>query len=415
MEQVGRRLRARTERALKAFRVVIVTGPRQCGKTTLVRQILADHPGTFRSLDDSRTLAAALVDPVGFAQYGVPPRAIDEIQFGGEALVRAIKLHVDRDPVPGQYLLTGSTDFLTVPGLSESLAGRAVLLDLWPFSQGELHGAPDGFVDIAFRAPESLRGGPPARFAPRDYLALLCAGGYPEAVGLDDELRGLWFDSLIQTITQRDVADLTGARRASELPRLLAILAARTAGELVVSQINADFGLARHTTEDYIGFLRMTNLVREVPAWAGSHATRAKRRPKIHLTDTGMASHLLGADVDALLQPEDRRRGPLTETFVVNELRKQLSWSKTRADLLHYRDRNQEVDVILETPDGRIVALEIKSGLTVNAGSFRHLAAMRDRLGDAFVHGFVLSFADTPLSFGDRLTSVPVSYLWEAG
>ncbi|OPG06643.1 hypothetical protein B1L11_32495 [Microbispora sp. GKU 823] len=408
MEQVGRRLRA--------FRVVIVTGPRQCGKTTLVRQILTDNPGTFRSLDDdSRTLAAALVDPVGFAQYGTPPRAIDEIQFGGDALVRAIKLHVDRDSEPGQYLLTGSADFLTVPGLSESLAGRAVLLGLWPFSQGELHGTPDGFVDIAFKDPGSLREGTVSRFGPRDYLGLLCAGGYPEAVNLDAEDRGLWFDSLIQTIMQRDVADLTGARRASELPRLLAILAARTANELVVSQINADFGLARHTTEDYIGFLRMTNLIREVPAWAGSHATRAKRRSKVHLTDTGLASHLLGADAEALLKPEDRRRGPLTETFVVNELRKQLSWSKTRAELLHFRDHSKEIDVILETPDGRVVALEVKSGLTVDAGSFRHLAAMRDRLGDAFVHGYVVSFADTPLPFGDRLTSVPISYLWEAG
>ncbi|MFC0861963.1 ATP-binding protein [Sphaerimonospora cavernae] len=415
MNEVGRRIRRRVERSLNAFRVVIVTGPRQCGKTTLVRQILADRPGTFRSLDDSRVLAAALVDPAGFVQYGAPPRAIDEIQFGGDALVRSIKFEVDREPKPGQYLLTGSTDFLTVPGLSESLAGRAVLLDLWPFSQGELHGTPDGFVDVAFRDPESLRQGSSSKFRPLDYLNLMCAGGYPEAVKLETEDRTMWFDSLIQTITQRDVADLTGARRAAELPRLLAILAARTASELVVSQINADFGLARHTTEDYIGFLRMTNLIREVPPWATSHATRAKRRRKIHLTDTGMVSHLLGADADALLRPEDRRRGPLTETFVVNELRKQLTWSSARAELLHFRDHNREIDVILETPDARVVAIEIKSGLTVDGGAFRHLADLRDKLGDAFVHGFVVGFGETPLPFGDRLTSIPLSYLWEAG
>ncbi|MEV7967365.1 ATP-binding protein [Sphaerisporangium sp. NPDC088356] len=415
MPEIPRRLRTRIDRALSAFRVTVVTGPRQSGKTTLVGQVLDGRDGALRSLDDDRLLAAALVDPVGFTRYGPPPRAIDEFQLGGDALVRAVKLHVDADRTPGQFLLTGSADFLTVPGISESLAGRAVLFTLWPFSQGEIHGAPDGFLDLAFHDPEALRSGRSSGVQPEDYLAMICAGGYPEAIRMDGTDRADWFDSLVSTVTQRDIADVTGARRSSELPGLLRLLAARTAGEVVVSQVQADSGLARGTVDDYIGFLRMTYLVHELPAWSTSHATRAKRRPKIFLTDTGLACHFLGADPGGLLRPEDRRRGPLTETFVVNELTKQLGWTRSRVKLHHFRDTHAEIDVVAETPDGRIVAIEVKSGLSVTAKSFKHMAALRDKLGDAFVHGYVLHYGDIPLSFGDRLTALPLSYLWQAG
>lgn len=136
----------------------------------------------------------------------------------------------------------------------------------------------------------------------------------------------------------------------------------------------------------------------------------------MYLTDTGLASHLLGADAEGLAVPEDRSRGPLLETFVVNELAKQLAWSGTRAQMHHFRDRNgPEIDIVLETPDGRVVAVEVKAAMTVTRKDFKQLAWMRDKLGDAFVHGYVLSLHDTPLSFGDRLTALPVSSLWRQG
>ncbi len=413
-DQIRRRLKARIERAIGAYRVVIVGGPRQVGKTTLAKELLGTR-GTFRQLDRDETLAAALVDPLGFVTAGDPPRGIDEVQLAGDALIRAIKLQVDSDNTPGQYLLTGSADFLSVPGLSESLAGRAVFFDLWPFSQGELREEPDAFLDRVFQEPESLREGPRSELRREDYLDAICTGGFPEAVRMHADDRGPWFDSLVRTVTQRDIADLTGAKRAGELPRLLRLLAARTANELVTSQLHADTGLARDTVDAYSGFLRMTYLVHELPAWSRNFTNRAKKRPKSYLTDTGLASHLLGADTTGLLRPEDKRRGPLGETFAVNELRKQVGWSRTRMDLHHFRDRDgSEIDIIAEAPDGRVVAIEVKTALTVTGKDFTHLKKLRDALGDDFIHGVVLSFTDTPLPFGDRLTSLPMSYLWKA-
>ena len=413
MQDKNRWLTSRVERGLSTSRVVVITGPRQSGKTTLVKHLLASS-GTFRRLDDETTLQAARNDPAGFVRYGPTPRAIDEIQLGGDALVRAVKTVVDDDRSTGQFILDGSADFLTVPGLSESLAGRAAFYELWPFSQGEIEGVRDAFTQRAFTEPEVFRTLAPSRISTGDYLERVCAGGFPEAYPLPESDRADWLDGLIRTVTQRDIAAVTDARRTTQLPLLLRLLAARTAGELVTSQVHADSGLGRDTTADYIGFLEMTYLVHRLPCWSSNLTNRVKRTPKIYITDTGLASHLLGVDPARLDVPEDTRRGPLIETFVVNEIRKQLAWSGVRAEMFHFRDRNgYEVDLILQTPDGRVVAIEVKSAQTVTKRDFKHLAWLRDRLGASFVHGYVVNLSGAPLAFGDRLTAVPLSYVWD--
>jgi len=406
-----RRLTPVVERALRAFRVVVVTGPRQAGKTTLVRHVLGGA-ATLVRLDDEATLQAARRDPASFARLGEFPRAFDEIQRGGDPLVRAIKAVVDDETRPGQFLLNGSADFLTVPSISESLAGRAAFVELWPFTQGEMDAGTDRFVDVAFSDPERFRHGPASRLAIVDYLERVVAGGYP--VGLDRRNRRTWFSNYVRTVTQRDITELTGARRADQLPKLLRLLAARTGQELIRAHIQADAGLSRVTTDDYIGFLVMTYLIGLIPAWSKNLTTKEKRHPKLHLTDSGLACWLCGKQIDALARPADRHRGPLLETFAVNELRRQLTWSDTDAALHHFRDRDgAEVDVILEASDGRVVAVEIKASATVDGGDLRWLELLRTKLGDEFVHGFVLYCGDRPLPFGDRLTAIPLAHLWD--
>ncbi|MGH9091835.1 MAG: AAA family ATPase, partial [Acidimicrobiales bacterium] len=151
-----RAIEARYRETVASRRVTVVTGPRQSGKTTLVSNQLAG--GSLRSLDDQGMLDAARTDPTGFVSTGARPLVIDEVQRGGEPLVRAIKAAVDRDPAPGQFVLTGSSNFLTVPTISESLAGRAAFLEVWPFTQGELAGRNDSFVDAVIAGAESLAG-----------------------------------------------------------------------------------------------------------------------------------------------------------------------------------------------------------------------------------------------------------------
>jgi len=415
IDEIPRRSVSVVVGALGSFRVVIVTGARQAGKTTLVRQVLGDQ-GTLQRLDDEVVLQAARADPATFASYGPLPRAIDEVQRGGDALVRAIKAIVDIDVTPGQFLLDGSADFLTVPTLSESLAGRAAFIELWPFSQGEIDGAADGFLDVVLNVPEQLRSDPPSPLQMADYIARLCAGGFPEAVRLDGPARSRWFANYVRTVTQRDITELTGARKADQLPRLLRLLAARTAGELVVTSVHDAAGLgSRSTTEDYIGFLGMTYLVHQLPAWSRNLSAKAKRHPKVYVTDTGLAAHLLGKQPASLSRPQDPARGPLMETFVVNELRKQQGWLDSEVALHHLRDRDgAEVDVVIEASDGRIVGIEVKASATVTLADFRWLAWLRDKLGDQFVAGVVLFTGERPLAFGDRLTAAPISALWRS-
>jgi predicted AAA+ superfamily ATPase len=401
--------------ALAAFRVVVVSGARQAGKTTLVRQVLGGE-GTFVRLDDEASLQAARADPASMVRFGPTPRAFDEVQRAGDPLVRAIKTVVDDDPSPGQFLLDGSADFLTVPTISESLAGRAAFLELWPFTQGEMGGGPDGFIDVAFRSPGVLRTGAASDLSPLDYLDRVVSGGFPEAVTLPPSARGTWFANYVRTVTQRDITELTGARRADQLPKLLRLLAARTASEMIVSHIHQDAGLgSRDTTDDYIGFLGMTYLVQVLPAWSRNLTSKVKRHPKVHLCDTGLAAYLVGKRVEALARPTDPARGPLLETFAFNELRRQLAWSGVDAAAHHFRDRDgAEVDMIFEATDGRVVAVEVKASATVERNDFRWLELLRAKAGDDFVHGFVLYCGDRPLAFGDRLTAVPLSYVWQS-
>ena len=413
MEELPRRLEPILRNTLAGFRVVVVTGPRQSGKTTLVRRTLGGS-GTFARLDRETTLRAALNDPEGFANFGALPRAFDEVQRAGEPLIRAIKTVVDDDTGRGQFLLNGSADFLTVPTISESLAGRAAYLELWPFTQGELYGAPDGFLETAFADPDVLQTGRASELNPADYLHRICAGGFPEATSLKPEARRIWFRDYLRSVTQRDIRDLSGARRVRDLPRLLGLVAARTACELVVANLHraVDLG-SRSTTEAYLGYLQMTYLMLLLPAWSRNLSSKIVHRPKMHITDSGLAAHLLGKNPNSLARPTDPARDPLLESFVANELHRQASWMSEDVRLHHLRDRGgAEVDIVAEAADGRFVAVEVKSAPLVDSHDSRHLEWLRRRAPDDFVCGVVLHTGERAWRLGDRLFALPVSRLW---
>lgn len=350
------------------------------------------------------------------AAFGPTPRAIDEVQRAGDGLVRAIKRLVDDDRTPGQFLLNGSADFLTVPTISESLAGRATLLQLWPFTQGEMAGEPDGMLEVAFDDHRRLLGGDASPYETRDYFERLCAGGFPEPTTLPGPDRGRWFRSYVQTVTERDVTELTGARRAGELPRLLRLLAASTASELVVARIHDQSQLGRDATRDYVSYLEMTYLIVRIPAWSRNLTRKIARHPKVHVSDSGLAAHLLGKNADALARPTDPARGALLETFAVNELLRQATWLDRDVTIHHLRDRDgAEVDVVAEASDGAVVAIEVKTSTAVSPADAKWLAWLRDKIRDDFVCGLVLYAGDRPFSLGDRLLALPLSYLWTAG
>lgn len=418
--EVRRHIEPRLRHALDTFRVVVLGGPRQAGKTTLAQRVLGS--GTYLNLDDPTVRSFALDDPTGFIADRSRPIVIDEVQRGGDDLVRAVKLAVDADPAPGGFLLTGSTSFLTVPVFSESLAGRAVFFDLAPFSQIEMQGSGDGLLSLLLDdtpdrtgAIQELLHAAPSTVTRADYAARICRGGYPEAIGLGESDRRLWFDAYVHTAVTRDIVEVTGARRSTELARLLRAVAARTASELVMRDIHRDLELGSiDTTADYLSYLEMTHLVTRLGGWATGAATRAKRRPKIHVNDTGLATALLGLTAESLNDPASEQRGPLHETFAVNELRRQASAMGQPLNFSHYRDsRGREVDLLIERPDGRVIAVEIKAGATVRPSDAKWLTWLRDLIEDRFEIGLVLYTGSAPLPVADRVVALPLSCLWE--
>ncbi len=414
MDITARHLEHSVRASMDAFRAVVLHGARQSGKTTLARQLTDARGGTYLTLDDDAIREAALADPDTLITSHRFPLAIDEFQLGGDRLVRAIKRAVDIDPVPGRFLLTGSTNFLTLPTMSESLAGRVRILRLWPFSEAELSGVPSSLDRWFDTVPTSAQAG---RLTRNDYLELTCRGGYPEVIGLGVEARRAWVDSYVETVTQRDIAALADIRKTSALPRLIRWVAANTSSEINIANAARDLGINRATITSYLEWLETVFLVYQIPVWSRKLETRAVRRPKLHLGDTGLAAQLLTTSATALAAPTAPATGSLLESFVVNEISRQLVTSKTGISLSHYRDNHgREVDLVLERADGATIAIEIKTTTSPTRKQAKHLAWFRDRLDavapGAFRGGILLHTGHQSATVGDRLHLLPIDTLW---
>ncbi|MEV0433892.1 ATP-binding protein [Nocardia sp. NPDC050413] len=401
-----RKAAALVKEALADTRVVILNGARQTGKSTLAEQCLRGMPEvTKRYLDDKATRTSAETDPAAFLD-APGTMMIDEVQRVPD-LWLSIKHAVDRDPRAGHFLLTGSARLLGLSSLGDSLPGRSETIELFPLSQGEINGTPDGFIDAVFAAGADFRTGS-SELRRKDYLAAAARGGYPEAIRRTaPRRRAQFYSSYLDDIMSRDVHQVADIRRGSDMRRLVAALAAQTSGLLNYSRLSADLGIPVTTLRDYVDILELIYLVRLVPAWSANATARAISTPKLTFTDSGLAAYLLTGVTN------DTTTGAILETFVLGELTRQLTWSTTMARLHHYRDRDgYEVDAVLEDNAGRIVAIEVKAAETIRPDDFRGLRALQRRLGDRFHAGLVLYCGDQQLPFGDALTGVPISALW---
>ncbi len=407
-----RHARVWVEEALADTPVVIVQGARQVGKSTLARQVLHARPGRALSLDDTAVHAAAVADPDGFVRQGQGLLVIDEVQRAPE-LLRALKGAVDADRRPGRFLVTGSADLLGLPGAQESLAGRAETVTLYGLSQGELRGVQEGFIDAVLAGdPRALR--EPEDMSRADYMELICAGSYPEPLTRRGRRRQAWFDNYLARVLSRDAAEVTGLHHLNRLPILVGLLAANNAGELVRSRLAEASGVPASSLGAYLQVLEALHLTHTLPAWGRNLTSRVTDRPKIALLDTGLAARLANVTAAALAPGiASDVAGGLTEAFVAGELRRQIAGSASAPTLFHFRDRNGlEVDLVLADGQGGIVGIEVKAAVTVRAADFRGLTALRDRLGDQFRAGVVLHTGAHTLSFGDRLTALPLAALW---
>jgi predicted AAA+ superfamily ATPase len=390
--------------------VVLIHGPRQCGKTTLARKVGEARDYAYFSFDDDVVLAAAKADPVGFVG-DLPERTIlDEVQRA-PGLFTTLKIAVDRRRTAGRFLLTGSANVLLVPKLADSLAGRMEILRLHPLAQCELARCAPRFLETLFAGT----------FRTRNYQRLgtelaerILAGGYPAALARETaRRRAAWYRDYIETLVQRDVRDLARIRGLDTLPRLLALAAGHTARLLNVTDLASHFQLSRPTIGDYMTLLERVFLLELLQPWHSNRLSRLIKTPKMHLSDTGLACALLGLDAAALTR--DRTElGPLLETFVFQELRRQASWHEDEIRFHHFRDKDGvEVDLVLERGAREVAGVEVKAAATVKDADFRGLRKLKEAAGKRFAAGVVLYDGEASASFGEGLHAVPIRALWE--
>ena len=405
-----RNIKPLLQKALLRSPVVLLNGARQVGKTTLVLEFLKDKNFNYLTFDDEMVYLAAKSDPAGFISNLQKPVILDEVQRLPEIFL-PIKMDVDKNRIPGRYLLTGSANPLLIPRLGDSLAGRMEIVDLMPLSQGEILGLAENFIDIIF-SDQQLKT-PKNSLSREDLFKKILIGGYPSVQNVDEETYEAWMRSYLNLILQRDIKDLAQIEKLTELPNILRVLATRASNLLNVSEVSRECKMVAQTLHRYIALLETIFLISLQPSWHTNFLLRFIKSPKLFLVDSGLLTYILGVNLEKMLtnNPEN---GKVVENFVVIELKKQITWSKIRPSMYHFRtDSGEEVDIILENRAGQIVGIEIKASENVDPRDFKILKKLREKMPDKFVKGIMLYTGSKHIPFGDNLHAMPISSLWQ--
>ncbi|MEI7535975.1 MAG: ATP-binding protein [Comamonadaceae bacterium] len=402
-----RLIQTRVAEALTDTPVVLVAGPRQAGKTTLVRQMAT--PGMrYLTLDDELTLLSARDDPVGMVR-SLDRAVIDEIQRAPQLLL-ALKKSVDEDRRAGRFLLTGSANLMAMPAVADSLAGRMEMLALLPLSQSELNGSNANWIDAAF-AGSLLRVGKPV--VGQALVEVVLQGGYPEAISRKSaRRRTVWARQYLDALIARDVRDVASIDKLDQLPRFLRSLAQVSGQMCNYTQLGGQVGLDSKTAARYVGVFEQMYLLRRVEVWAKNKLKRVVKSPKLQFIDAGLLATLLdlgGAEV----QRDRSRFGNVLETFVYAELLKHSTTAEGDYRLLYYRDVDGfEVDVVIENSAGQLIGVEVKAAATVKASDLRGLKKLASVAADQFMMGILLYDGTETMPLGDGMWAVPLSTLW---
>jgi predicted AAA+ superfamily ATPase len=422
MKYILRHLAQTAAGVLRTARVLNIVGPRQSGKTTLVREMIP--AAKLIDLDDGSLLASLGLDPYGMlselaveaTRQGLPI-IIDEVQRLPQ-ITLAIKRIVDRERRPGQFVLTGSSDIFTAPAALDSLAGRISTLVLRPLSSAEIRGkGPFRLLDSVSDEPQAISSNlhHSGSYSRADALDLIVRGGFPEIRPLLDRDRMARYESYVSSIVERDVAPISDIRRPDALRRLINQLAYRTSEELNVANLCGVLGTRKETVARYLDVLSRLGMIQRLGAWTAAGTRREIRSPKLHFMDTGIATALRGEDSHSFgLGSDTSAIGHVLETFVYVEIEKSLPFLKRRWELSHWRMAPHEIDIIAQAP-GRLLALfEVKASSSVNAADFRHLNwFFQEGPGTSFKgHGFVIYLGDQTIPFGPRMTALPLSTFW---
>lgn len=408
LRYVPRHAESLAREALGDTRIVAIVGPRQAGKTTLVRKIAADEELNFITLDDAQSRSFANSDPTGFLR-DVDRAVIDEIQRAPD-LILALKQSVDEDPRPGRFLITGSVDLFRSSLSPDSLAGRVETIELLPLSQAELQrNSKPAFLRRLFNSDWSdLKDAEPAS----ELVERVLAGGYPAALARkSSSRRRSWLRAYAESLAERDVPELADVTKTSELSKLVALAAAASGRLTNLSALAQPLGVDSKTVDRWLSLLEHMFVVRRVPAWHRNDLKRLVKTPKLHFLDSGLLAALTSM-TDQTVQSDREKFGPLLEGFVFSELAKLAAQTSDSVSISHYRDRDKvEVDFVVES-ESRLSAVEVKAAATVRPSDFRGLKRLAESTGPVFSGGVVLYDGNRVQRAGENMFAVPISLLW---
>lgn len=408
-----RHIKTRIIDLLNDFRIVYLTGPRQAGKSTLVKEIAQEQGLAYFTLDDTALAASAASDPQGLLASLPKPLILDEFQMAPN-LVGAIKMASDNaNGQKGLFLLTGSSDIFRSAQVQEALPGHMARIELYPLSQMERHGGDFNAIDWLFSGDFEH---PRLKSLDRKELGeLLIAGGYPEAISKSPRSRSIWFASYIEGRLLKDFASIHHAKGDyhTKLSALIRNLAGMTGNLIKYANIANDLSQDDKTVKRYIEILELMFIIHRLRPYMRNSAKRSVvGMPKLHFVDTGLACHLLGLKKAETLHTS-QFFGGLVENFVFCELLKHATWSEEDVNFYHYRDTDRhELDLVIERSDGKVIGVEVKASMTVKSEDFSGLSLFADYAKDKFLHGLLLYSGDKVLPFrvnGATFHAVPMA------
>ncbi len=386
--------------ALKSFPVVLITGARRVGKSTLVMKLFEN----YITFDDITAYLSAKEDPISFVKSLKKPVIIDEVQRVPEVLL-AIKQDVDLTRKKGNYVLTGSASILGFKNLADTLAGRMAILELFPLTCKEINGNTEDILEILFKEKFKKK---TVRIDEDLLIERILTGGYPEVNNINS-IKGkyIWFSSYITTYIERDVRDIGELRNMDKFFKVLNLLASRSSGILKKTDIAKGSGTDIKTLDNYLKLLELVYIIHFLKPYSENIGKRFVKSEKVFFIDSGMLSYLLG-----VLTPEEFLNSPykgiIFETFVFSELLKALKYSFIPTEFYFYRTQDRkEIDFIIKRGE-KLIAIEVKFSKTVSKRNFKHIidfqcASKRE------VKGFVIYTGERILPFGQGLYAIPIS------